>query len=207
MGFLKKLFGMPNRSNSVVAITEKKPPTQQASPQNKPALKQSPEFKKIISDCKRLKTDLVEKTAHHPTCGECAKYQGRIYSLSGADGRFPKLPDFIFERGCVHEDCRHLFYPYVYGLSSPAYIKGDPRRVSNRPFVDDRPEQEKIAWDEMERARVEEVNDRYNYSILAKKLPEIAPKSFSGYRRMKNANTDNYRRLMENAKEKDIKLK
>jgi len=37
-------------------------------------------------------------------------------------------------------------------------------------------------------------------------MPDIAPKSLSGYARMKNANTENYRKLVEQAKEKGISI-
>ncbi len=48
----------------------------------------------------------------------------------------------------------------------------------------------------------EELSDKEDYYWLLEFLPEIAPKSFSGYRRMKNAQSANYLKLVESAKEK-----
>lgn len=98
-------------------------------------------------------SDLVIMDAHGGTCPECAKYQGRVYSISGRNRKFPKVPDFYFTSGAVHEDCSHMFWPYIDGVNDPdlkhtlsvhplqnkAYGK-DIISFSNRPFVDDRTE-------------------------------------------------------------------
>ncbi|MFR8975057.1 MAG: hypothetical protein ACLVG9_03595 [Eubacteriales bacterium] len=48
----------------------------------------------------------------------------------------------------------------------------------------------------------EEFADREDYYWLLENLPDAAPKSFGGYRRMKNMNSANYIKLAELAKEK-----
>lgn len=87
-----------------------------------------------------LNTDLVEMTHISGCCGLCAKYRGRIYSLSGKDKRFPKLPEQLLTRGILHDnDCGLSFYPFIYGLSTPTYCnKGKEIEFSNRPYIDDR---------------------------------------------------------------------
>lgn len=55
-------------------------------------------------------TDLVEMTTHYCTCGECSKYQGRVYSITGTDTRFPPLPEQVFLYGGIHSECRHGFF-------------------------------------------------------------------------------------------------
>lgn len=103
-------------------------------------------------------SDLVIMDAHGSTCPECAKYQGRVYSISGKSKRFPKVPDFYFALGGVHQDCSHTFWPYIEGISDsqleytlsvhPLKDKRYGKNIvafSNRPFVDDRTEECKQA--------------------------------------------------------------
>lgn len=99
-------------------------------------------MKLIIQNANYYQSELVEMNIIPCCCGECAKYQGRIYSLTGRDSRFPKLPDIVIKTGVIHKDCLHTVYNYKEG-DRPFYISGDIITVSNRPFVDDRSEAEK----------------------------------------------------------------
>ncbi len=58
--------------------------------------------------------DLVECSTIFPTCDVCAKYQGRIYSISGNTPGYPALYKTAFKNGysCIHPNCRHQFFPY-----------------------------------------------------------------------------------------------
>lgn len=103
--------------------------------------------KKNISDAKKLGTDILEATYFLSCCSECAKYRGRLFSISGKDKRFPKKPENYI---CT---CSGLvYYPFIYNISKPIIydygIKMDILKFSNRPFVDDRTEQEKKDSDE-----------------------------------------------------------
>lgn len=66
--------------------------------------------------------DLVEVTAHLGARPSHALWQGRIFSLSGKD---PKYPEFRSSTGygtgagLCGWNCRHSFYPYFEGLSKP----------------------------------------------------------------------------------------
>lgn len=93
-----------------------------------------------LENAKELGTDLVEASYHRGCCGECAKYRGRWFSISGKDKRFPKMP---VDYGCTCEGID--FSPVIYGISEPTYADEieDIIEYSNRPFVDDRTEEEK----------------------------------------------------------------
>lgn len=66
-------------------------------------------------------------------------------------------------------------------------------------------EKEKIATSSAAEAKEGETNelqpteeielDRRDYEWICKNLLDVAPKSFSGYRRMKSANSENYKKL------------
>lgn len=145
--------------------------------------------------------DLIEIPAQYTSCGECAKYQCRVYSAYGNDPRFPKLPQHILETGSIHDGCRHGFLNFFYhdGATIQTYndngvmIEVDAIQQSNRPFIDNRTEAEKqrylklpqrnnIGIDEEEKKLL---NYR-EYCIIKYNNPDSAPKSFSAYMRAKN---------------------
>lgn len=47
--------------------------------------------------------------------------------------------------------------------------------------------------------KAQQEKDKQDYDWLCEYLPELAPKSFSGYRRMKNTNSKNYLKIVEEA--------
>lgn len=109
---------------------------------------------KVISEAAYFKTDLVIMSSHGSACTECAKYQGRVYSLSGRSKLFPKVPDFFYSTGTAHSGCGHTFSAYIHGVNDPmldytlsVHPLKDKRYganivvFSNRPFVDDRTEE------------------------------------------------------------------
>ncbi len=149
---------------------------------------------------KELHSDLVEVGDICACCEKCAKYRRRVYSTTGRDRRFPKFPkDF-------HLDCGLSVWPYVYGVGNPSFECVDVIAYSNRPFVDDRTEEEKVNYEK----RKQSINQRneYEYPIELNKIiyyqlcmliPSEVPKSLSGFSRMKNANSKRYQDLVQKA--------
>lgn len=153
-----------------------------------------------IRMAKKAGADLLEMSEHPCTCGECAKYQGRVFSISGKSKKFPKLPEHFIKIGGVHEGCRHDFYPYFEDMP-PAYHK-DIVKYSNRPFVDNRTKAQKEMYEKEMRKIEDEEKDRENFNWCYENLEDLCPKSFSGYRRMKNSNSANFQKLCAAAAEK-----
>lgn len=149
--------------------------------------------------------DLMKFTEHFPTCAECSKYQGRVFSISGKDKRFPKLPDEIRERGSIHGGCKHTMWVYVDDLQESWEIEADIQK-SNRPFIDGRSAEEKALKAKQGREEQEFWNDLHNQKVLIKAFPDAAPKTFSAYRRMKKANSQNFIQVIEKAKQNGIEL-
>lgn len=162
-------------------------------------------FKQTVKNANSMGTDLIEMSEHYPTCAECAKYQGRVYSISGASRKYPPLPDCIAKNGQVHKNCKHDFYPFIDGYSG-TYHK-DIVKYSNSPFVDNRTPDE-IREYESEIAEVKaKKQDKKEYDLILEKLPDIAPKSFGGYRKMKKSSSKNFQKLSEKCKKVGIKIK
>ena len=145
--------------------------------------------------------DLVEMISHQLTCEKCAIFQGRIYSISGKDKRFPPLsvvlPEGTYQ---IHMGCKYTFMIWAESMHTKEEID-EAIAFSNRPFTDPRTQQEKDDYDRFQYYIFKQYMDGLDYQNLHKLLPDIAPKSFSGYRRMKNAKTKNYLKLVEKAKE------
>lgn len=186
----------------------------------------------LLAVAKRLETDLVIMDSHGASCPKCAKYQGRVFSLSGHSKMFPKIPREFFRYGGIHEGCGHSFSPYIHGITDPmldytltfqtgvrSKYRKDIVAFSNRPFIDDRlPEDIERALQHEVKRKAEEDQQRYyrehlieieaqrgidkrNYKWLQENLSDICPKSYSGYKRMKNGNTKNFQKLAEKAAE------
>lgn len=189
------------------------------------------EIKQTLYSANYHETDLVIMEAMGAACPECAKYQGRVFSLYGRDTRFPRVPPEFWVYGRIHPGCSHTFWPFIYGVSgddlsytlqiqkvsNPLYTR-NIIAYSNRPMVDDRPpadiaaalqfmqkaqeeaEHRQYLWDHMIEVEAERGKDKRDYEWLLQNLPDLCPKSYSGYRRMKTQNTRNFQRLQAAAK-------
>lgn len=162
-------------------------------------------FSDELASAKFLQTDLMEVYSHSPYCGECAKYINRIYSISGKDKRFPPLKEAT--KNCRHELRCLSFSPFVWGVHEPVFKCKNIIKYSNRPFIDERsPDKIKqyCDWRKMiekkEQEQSEREADRILYFWIAKKLPMLCPKSFGAFRRMKNSNSKNYQRIVQEAR-------
>lgn len=165
--------------------------------------------KKSLNNAKQLGTDLVEAEYFFGCCSECAKYRGRVFSVSGKDKRFPKKPpDYQCECPGI------VYFPFFYGASEPivnSYLKRNVNiiKFSNRPFIDDRTKKEKQDFEmykksiELEKQKEE---DRIEYNDLMKILPNDMPKSFGAYRKMKNSNSPGFVKIVQLASQANYKI-
>lgn len=168
-------------------------------------------LQQTLNLCKEINTDLVEMSSHGSCCAECAKYEGRVFSISGEDARFPKLPEQVFSLGGIHEGCSHTFHPFYYypGAQHSTYIVSpdgsgytiqysDVIEFSNRPFVDSRTPQQKQEYEQrlkaieqrkmMEESRKRYLENKAEYNRLKSIDPASVPKSFSKYLKQLNTN-------------------
>lgn len=137
--------------------------------------------------------DLVEITTHSPTCDICAAYQGRVYSVSGRDRRYPALYETAFRHGfhSIHPNCGHVAVIYVEALADDP--EGDRAR-SNAPFVDNRSIRERNAYAAAQERRRRARADRLQWERYMAVLPNDTP-TLAGFRRMKRANSARYQEL------------
>lgn len=141
--------------------------------------------------------DLMMMTEHYPTCEACAVLQGRVYSISGRDKRFPPLSR-AFPSGYrnVHPNCRHVMTYWIEEMQSPEEIRAALAR-SNAPFTDNRSDEE-IALYSKQRADSRRMRaDRSQFERYRQRLGEDAPKSFHTFRRIKNADGQKWKEMQE----------
>ena len=129
--------------------------------------------------------DLVKLTEHYPTCDLCAKFQGRVYSVSGTDKRFPPL-EMAFRYGYknIHPNCRHVAAPWIESMQSPEELQ-EALDKSNAPFEDTRSDSERALYSKQQGENRQLRQDRYQYERYKARLGTDAPKGFHSFRRMK----------------------
>ena len=108
--------------------------------------------KVVIEQAKEMGNDLVIMSSHATSCPLCAVYQGRVYSISGNDKRYPKLDQpFEGNKMIIHPNCLHVIYPYDESKDKSAVYN---RANSNRPFVDDRTAEEKQRYKDLQKLNI-----------------------------------------------------
>nr|WP_159444459.1 phage minor capsid protein [Carboxydocella sporoproducens] len=138
-----------------------------------------------INTCREAGLDLVKITTHYPTCEKCAPLQGKVFSISGEDKRYPKLMDEY--RPPIHPNCRHSLHPYVRELDPEA---DKVQKYSNTSLTKDpRSEEEKQAYKEMRDAVTIATNRKRAREVL---LSENAPleEKMEAYKKLKKTYED-----------------
>ena len=150
--------------------------------------------------------DLVKMSEHEDSCPICYPYQGRVYSLSGNSDEYPYLYDTGWneEFQNFHPNCRHYLEPFFPDTQTPEQLE-ETKEYSNRSF--------EVGGEGWTKEQVDEANrmkDLYNaeqkkkqeiysakkqYDKYKAALGEKAPKSFNGFWRMKQADSEGYKTL------------
>lgn len=154
--------------------------------------------------------DLVRITEHTPTCAVCAMYQGRVYALTKEAAnwkykddkerplRFPYLYDTALVSGydTIHPNCRHrlaVFPPRAY---TPAEL-AEFSRKSMQPFEDTRSDKERKTYAQEQAVKRKRNESRKQYEKIKAVLPNDAPKTFAAFVRMKSAQSQKYKELLQ----------
>lgn len=146
----------------------------------------------------KIGNDLVYITEHYGSCPICAPYQGRVYSISGNDPRYPSLYGAtplspVYKT--FHPNCRHRILSWIESLHS-AEENAQMMEYSNRAF-----EPGGEGWTEAQTKAYQRSIDAYNKGQEVKRRlytdrrqyerykdvlgAENMPKTFASYRRMK----------------------
>lgn len=98
-----------------------------------------------LARAQEMGCDLVEVTSHAGARPEHARWQGKIYCISGKHKKYKNLRDetgYGTGAGLCGWNCHHNFYPYFEGLSTPAFSR-DPSKDAGRSNKADYDNQQK----------------------------------------------------------------
>lgn len=81
-----------------------------------------------MQHCDEMGTDLVEVDSHWGARPEHAVWQGKIYSRSGKNKKYPNFSICRYGEvdGLCGANCRHTFYPFFEGISTPNTWEKEP---------------------------------------------------------------------------------
>ncbi|MEG0914864.1 MAG: phage minor capsid protein [Christensenellaceae bacterium] len=154
----------------------------------------------------KIGNDLVKMTSHMGSCPICIPLEGRIYSVSGNDARYPSLYGTALRSGYgnVHPNCGHSFGQYIEEFDGNVSAN---REFSNRSFdllgdgwtkkQKDTAERSLRIYTEGQNKKRVLYQDRKQWRNYRSVLGDDAPKSFSGFARMKRANSLKYKDLKQ----------
>ena len=152
----------------------------------------------------RIGNDLVKMSEHWGSCPICAPYQGRVYSVSGADTRYPYLYSTPWSSTYqnFHPRCRHVITQWIEGLHTPEENK-KMQEYSGRSFeiggegwtkAQTKAANESLASYRQREDRIRSLyTDRKQYERYQAVLGDDAPKTFSAFRRMKTADSERWK--------------
>lgn len=84
--------------------------------------------KMSMHNCEKMGTDLVEVTAHWGARPEHVIWQGKVYSRSGKNKKYPPFSECHYGAvdGLCGVNCHHTFYPFFEGVSKPTKWDKEP---------------------------------------------------------------------------------
>lgn len=128
--------------------------------------------------------DLVYVNYVGITCEHCARKQGRVYSLSGNDMRWPHMTDEY--KPPYHSHCVHSMSIWIEEYQSPEEV-ARLLEISNKKDAETRSEQHIRRYKEIQAKKAQLNADRKQFDRYRKVVPET-PKSFSAFRQLKKNN-------------------
>ena len=140
--------------------------------------------------------DLVYVTGNLNTCGECAKYQDRVFSLTGQDTRFPQLD--VRDVIPVHPNCKCMVRPFVSDFKSESEInKYIAKGKDFNPNLDPRTKKQRESYEHDQQLKRKARQEMKTYKSIKAILGDDAPKTLGAYRRMKRANSTGYVKMKQ----------
>ena len=155
--------------------------------------------------------DLWKISSVGSTCPVCAPLEGRVYSKSGLDPRFPPLslafgkvdpngPDDLSNTYLnIHPNCLHALMPYTTAGKTPEEIQKDidfSSPMLNPLTRDPRTKKQIKAYREKEKNRRKLKNDINQWRRYKAVLGGSMPKTFQTFQKHKQAGDDTYKKWM-----------
>lgn len=153
-----------------------------------------------LNRIKENNMDLVYVNEVGITCEYCAMYQGRVYSISGNDPRFPKLdvePPY-------HSHCVHSLSAWVEDYQD-SDEKSRMVTLSNRPFRDNRTQKNIRAYERIQKEKSKRNITRKQWIRYKARMPDLP--SLRTFASHKARDTEKYREWLSNFREIGFEIK
>lgn len=149
---------------------------------------------------KEAGVNLMEVVGASDPCPICGSYHNKVFSTDGHDERFPHVDvENIFP---LHPNCRCSVLPYVIEYEEEEDIQNKINNSKNfDPKKDDRTEEQKKAYKDMQDARRKARREMKDYDKIKSVLGNDAPKTLGAYRRMKREKSKGYIKLQSKMRE------
>jgi hypothetical protein len=143
--------------------------------------------------------DLVKILENNSSCPICAPLEGRVYSRTGKDKRFPLLDvAYSGDNLLIHPYCKHVLAIYVPELADN--LKKDIE-FSNRPFeIDPRTKKKIDLYNKIQAGKRELREDRKQFEKFKLALGKDSPKTFAAFRNIKKNFPDKFEEYLEDYK-------
>lgn len=147
-----------------------------------------------VNRYKEADVNLVKISEHSPSCGKCARYAGKVISLTGDHDGFLSvksvpLPPF-------HPRCRHTVTPYVIEYKTPEEIQAEKDKWKTfNPNIDVRSAAQQKAYKREQDAKKKANEERKQYERYVAVLGDKAPKTIGAFRRMKRSGSGKFKEL------------
>ncbi|MED0946188.1 phage minor capsid protein [Bacillus mycoides] len=125
---------------------------------------------------KEYNVDLVETSSHMGSRPKCAPYQGRIFSMSGKNKKYPAWSTTSYgdPAGLLGVNCRHLKFPYIEGMSTQ---RNKPQDYAENDRVYKESQKQRSLERDIKKARrevrlLEELGDKEGVKLAKQKVAQ-----------------------------------
>jgi hypothetical protein len=147
-----------------------------------------------VNRYKDANVGLVKISSHHPSCGKCAQYAGKVVSLTGEHKGFMSVRDIPLPP--FHPNCRHTIAPYVIEHKTEEDIQKEKDQwKSFQPNREVRTVAQQKAYKREQDIRAAANREQQQYEKYVAVLGDKAPKTIGAFRRMKRAGGKSYKEL------------
>ncbi len=156
--------------------------------------------------CKELGIDLVRCTTVVGCCPYCKKYEGKVYSISGRDTRFPALYETALQSGynIMHPNCRHEFIPFVEEMENPENLKKIIEDSNHFEELDKNDKMFKL-YNRNQALQRQWVDESREFHRLQAKYGEDMPyKTLGGFKRARRQGSLQYKQLHYHDRDKKL---
>lgn len=109
-------------------------------------------WQETIKNAKRTDSDLVYVEPHPFSCPLCQEWQGKIYSLTGANPMYPRIEEAL-RGGLKHPNCKHAITSY--------YGQQETSKYTGEQWTDKYDARQKINALELKKSRLKNDNKIY----------------------------------------------